>query len=175
MVLCVCELIRRYRNSRSLCLFFFSSLLFLLFLKNKSQKFCSPVETLWKASFHRRCHGDRGEMEGRAQLGWVMAAGRCLCMCTWSVCVYACVCVYVCVSEQESAAVIGEEEPCAGRTLKLIKEGDRVIIHYGPLERRTLKSLLLINSETRLQINNNIKKETRSGSANTAWMWFKPF
>lgn len=54
--------------------------------------------------------------------------------------------------------VIAGEEPCAQRTLKLIKEGDRVIIHYGPLERLTLKSLLLINSETVLRINNNIKK-----------------
>lgn len=54
--------------------------------------------------------------------------------------------------------VIAREEPCARRTLKLIKGGDRVIIHYGPLERLTLKSLLLINSETVLRINNNIKK-----------------
>lgn len=54
--------------------------------------------------------------------------------------------------------VIAREEPRARRMLKLIKGGDRVIIHYGSLERLTLKSLLLINSETVLRINNNIKK-----------------
>lgn len=76
-----------------------------------------------------------------------------------------CVCVF-----EESAAVIAREAPCARRTLKLIKGGDRVIIHYGPLERLTLKSLLLINSETVLRINNNIKKGTERRSANTFWI-----
>lgn len=66
--------------------------------------------------------------------------------------------VCVCECKVETAVVIAREEPCARRTLKLIKGGDRVIIHCGPLERLTLKSLLLINSETVLRINNNIKK-----------------
>jgi len=35
-----------------------------------------------------------------------------------------CVCVCVCVCEVETAAVIAENEPCARRTLKLIKGGD---------------------------------------------------
>lgn len=69
--------------------------------------------------------------------------------------------------------VIAGEEPCARRTLKLIKGGDRVIIHHGPLERLMLESLLLINSETVLRINNNIKKETVRRSADTSWIWFK--
>ena len=86
-----------------------------------------------------------------------------------------CACVNVCVCEEETAAVIAEEEPCARRALKLIKGGDRVIIHYGPLERLTLKSLLLINSETVLRINNNIKKGMERRSANTFWIWFKLF
>lgn len=60
------------------------------------------------------------------------------------VCVY---CVCVCV-RGETAVVIAGEEPCARRTLRLIKGGDRVITHHGPLERLTPKSLLLINSET---------------------------
>lgn len=89
------------------------------------------------------------------------------------VCVWAC--ANVCVCKEETAAVIAREEPCARRTLKLIKGGDRVIIHYGPLERLTLKSLLLINSETVLRINNNIKKGTERKSANTSWIWFKLF
>lgn len=89
--------------------------------------------------------------------------------------VRACVDVCVCGCEEEAAAVIAREEPCARRTLKLIKGGDRVIIHYGPLERLTLKSLLLINSETVLRINNNIKKGMERGSANTSWIWFKLF
>lgn len=84
-----------------------------------------------------------------------------------------CACVYrMCVCEAETAVVIAGEEPCAQRTLRLIKGGDRVIIHHGPLERLTLKSLLLINSETVLRINNNIKEgsgeeeaQTRPGSA----------
>lgn len=71
-----------------------------------------------------------------------------------------------CVCTREGDLVIAREEPCARRTLKLIKGGDRVIIHYGPLERLTLKSLLLINSETVLRINNNIKKGMR-GEAQT--------
>lgn len=54
----------------------------------------------------------------------------------------------MCVCEAGTAVVIAGEEPCARRTLKLIKGGDRVIIHHRPLERPTLKSLLLINSET---------------------------
>lgn len=71
--------------------------------------------------------------------------------------------------------VIAREEACARRTLKLIKGGDRVIIHYGSLERLTLKSLLLINFETVLRINNNIKKGTERRGANTSWIWFKLF
>lgn len=61
---------------------------------------------------------------------------------------HVCMCASLCGCEKETAAVIAREAPCARRTLKLIKGGDRVIIHYGPLERLTLKSLLLINSET---------------------------
>lgn len=48
-----------------------------------------------------------------------------------------------------------------------------MIIHHGPLERLTLKSLLLINSETVLRINNNIKKGMERRRANTSWIWFK--
>lgn len=75
-------------------------------------------------------------------MGWVEAAGYYegvgdACVCT------VCVCV-----RGETAVVIAGEEPCARRTLRLIKGGDRVIIHHGPLERLTPKSLLLINSET---------------------------
>lgn len=55
--------------------------------------------------------------------------------------------VSLCAREAQAAVVIAQEEPCAQRTLKLIKGRDRVIIHHGPLERLTLKSLLLINSE----------------------------
>lgn len=66
--------------------------------------------------------------------------------------------VSMCGRETQTAVVIAQEEPCAQRTLKLIKGRDRVIIHHGPLERLTLKSLLLINSETVLRINNDIKK-----------------
>lgn len=84
-----------------------------------------------------------------------------------------CACVSMCGCEAETAVVIAGEEPCARRTLKLIKGGDRVIIHHGPLERLMLESLLLINSETVLRINNNIKKETGRRSANTSWLWFK--
>lgn len=51
-----------------------------------------------------------------------------------------------------------------------------MIIHYGPLERPTLKSSLLINFETFfLRINNNIKKGMGRRSANTSWIWFKLF
>lgn len=78
-----------------------------------------------------------------------------------------CVCVSVCVCEAETAVVIAGEEPCARRTLRLIKGGDRVIIHHGPLERLTLKSLLLINSETVLRINNNIKEGSGEEEAQT--------
>lgn len=104
-------------------------------------------------------------------MGWAQAVGsegvvRAKQACSSGVCV----CVF-----EESAAVIAREAPCARRTLKLIKGGDRVIIHYGPLERLTLKSLLLINSETVLRINNNIKKGTERRSANTFWIWFKLF
>lgn len=69
--------------------------------------------------------------------------------------------------------VIAQEEPCAQRTLKLIKGRDRVIIHRGPLERLTLKSLLLINSETVFRINNDIKKGIDRRRAHTSWIWFK--
>lgn len=55
--------------------------------------------------------------------------------------------VRMCGREEQTAVVIAQEEPCAQRTLKLIKGRDRVIIQHGPLERLTLKSLLLINSE----------------------------
>lgn len=67
-----------------------------------------------------------------------------------------CVFVSMCGHEAQTAVVIAQEEPCAQRTLKLIKGRDRVIIHRGPLER--LKSLLLIKSETVLRINYDIKK-----------------
>lgn len=77
-------------------------------------------------------------------MGWVEAAGyyegvgdACVCVCSVRVCVRG-----------ETAVVIAGEEPCARRTLRLIKGGDRVIIHHGPLERLMLNSLLLINSET---------------------------
>lgn len=76
--------------------------------------------------------------------------------------------VRVCMEGRGGGAVIAREEPCARRTLKLIKEEDRVIIHHGPLERLMLKSLLLINSETVLRINNNIKEGTERRSANTS-------
>lgn len=108
-------------------------------------------------------------MEGSAQSGWVEGVG-------WGegkharTCACVCMCEHVCVCEEETAAVIARKEPCARRTLKLIKGGDRVIIHYGPHERLTLKSLLLINSETVLRINNNIKKGTVRRSANTSWI-----
>lgn len=64
----------------------------------------------------------------------------------------------MCGRAAQPAVVIAQEEACAQRTLKLIKGRDRVIIHHGPLERLTPKSLLLINSETVLRINNDIKK-----------------
>lgn len=69
--------------------------------------------------------------------------------------------------------VIAMEERCARRTLKLIKGGDSVIIHRGPLERPTPKSLLLINSETVLRINNNIKEGKERRSTSTPWTLFK--
>lgn len=48
-----------------------------------------------------------------------------------------------------------------------------MIIHHGPLERLTLKSSLLINSETVLRINNDIKKGMDRGSVCTSWIWFQ--
>lgn len=42
--------------------------------------------------------------------------------------------MFVCRYKEETAVVIARKEACARRTLKLIKGGDRVIIHYGPLE-----------------------------------------
>lgn len=80
--------------------------------------------------------------------------------------------VSMCGCEEQTEVVIAQEEPCAQRTLKLIKGRDRVIIHHGPLERLTPKSLLLINSETVLRINNDIKKGI-DRSAYTSWIWFK--
>lgn len=79
--------------------------------------------------------------------------------------------VSMCGCEEQTAVVIAQEEPCAQRTLKLIKGRDRVIIHHGPLERLTLKSLLLINSETVLRINSDIKKGMDRRSAYTARIW----
>lgn len=76
--------------------------------------------------------------------------------------------VSMCGCEAQTAVVIAQEEPCAQRTLKLIKGRDRVIIHHGPLERLMLKSLLLINSETVLRINNDIKKGMDRGSVCTS-------